>query len=321
MIDNLNFVKGAAQKKSLLPVLSHFCIRDGRITGSDGVITLSAPCDLSIETYPKAVPFVLAVNACKGKDIQLSMTPGGKLRVKSGKTSATVECSQEVYPELQPEGQLLSFTGDFMGALAMLRPFIGTNQQQAWSTGVLIRGNTLTVTNNVTLLEYTAADQLSPVPVNIPAVCLDEMLRIGEMPVSFQLSDRSISFHYPDGRWIRSPLLAIEWPPVEQILDQPINNSYQPDAQFFSDLKKLAPFADSDRRVFISPHFMASHADPSTGCRIECSRELHAAILNIDQVMKLKPMLESIDLSYYPKPCPFVGDSVRGVLTGVRFNG
>jgi hypothetical protein len=43
MLDSLQLVRGAVSKERLVPVLSHFAFRDGRVCGFDGRTYINAP--------------------------------------------------------------------------------------------------------------------------------------------------------------------------------------------------------------------------------------------------------------------------------------
>lgn len=41
-------------------------------------------------------------------------------------------------------------------------------------------------------------------------------------------------------------------------------------------------------------------------------------IFNIDMLQILKGVANKIDFTKYPKPCPFLGDRIRGVIIGMK---
>lgn len=320
ILDNLKFVKGATNSKSLLPVLSHFKIKDGRITGSNGTITMSAPFDLDMEAYPIADKFCDAVNICT-KEPEITITAAGRMRFVSGSRKAFVDCAQGEYPEFLPEGERRDFKADILGQLKRLRPFVGTDASRPWINGMLIDGNHITVSNNVVICRYEAEEAITDDPINLPSGVIDEIIRLGEMPTHYQVSERSATFHYEGERWIRTALLGTGWPDVSELLARPLNDAYPLGEELLDDVREILKFTGKERRIFISPNFVATHADPEEGARILSPRELSPAIFNVDLLLKLDGVADEIDLSYYPAPCPFIGQDLKGLIVGMRYNG
>lgn len=84
MLKELKFVQGAVGKKDLLPAMTHFQIQNGHVRSYNGTLALSSPLPFDIDCCPKAEQLVKAIGQCD-EVITLSMTPGNKLRVQSGK--------------------------------------------------------------------------------------------------------------------------------------------------------------------------------------------------------------------------------------------
>src|ERR1700748_928221 len=108
LLDSLKFVKGAVSRKDQLAALTHFGIKDGRITAYNGLIALSSPIALSLDCQPKAAPFIKAIEICESMEATpaLSITKGGKLTVAAGKGFRVhIECVEEnVHLTHEPEG-------------------------------------------------------------------------------------------------------------------------------------------------------------------------------------------------------------------------
>src|SRR5574337_929986 len=153
MLESLNFVKGAVAKKDLVPAMTHFHISNGRIQSYNGKISLSAPIALDVDCCPKADPFVRAIEACT-ETAQLHLTPSGKLAIRSGKFRAHIDSvPEEMFPELEPEGEPVSVDGDLLPALTQLYDLVGEDASRPWATGILLDGGSAFATNNVLLAE------------------------------------------------------------------------------------------------------------------------------------------------------------------------
>ena len=317
MLKELKFVQGAVAKKDFLPAMTHFVIEDGRVRAYNGMIALSSPLPFDIDCKPKAEPLVKAISNCN-ETVTLSMTPAGKLRIQSGKFRAFVDCIEEETAHVTPEGQEVQLDGEaVLEALKVIHPFIGDDASRPWTNGVLLRGQSAFATNNVILVEYWVGAQF-PFTVNVPRQAIREMLRINEPPTHAQVTDKSITFHYSDGRWVRAQLYESEWPDMAKVLDKQADATTV-DQRIFEALTTIKPFADKMGRVFISDGTLStSHDSNVEGASYEIPGLPFAGIYNIDMLNLLKGVAELADFTTYPQPCLFYGQKLRGAIIGMR---
>lgn len=316
MLDTLRFVLGAVAKKDFVAALTHFQIKDGFIKGHNGGITLCAPIDFDLNITPKATSFVKAVATCQGP-IALSMTGTGRLSVKSGKFRVYVECLEQEYPSINPEGASVDLpNGGLLKALQTLAPFIADDASRTWARGIMFRGQSAFATNNVVLLEYWLGHQF-PVPVNIPKAAVIEMVRIGEDPIRIQSDENSATFFYKDGRWLKTQLYSLEWPDLSKVLDRPSSQSVPPE-DLWDSLKSAEPFVDKLRRVYLRKGQISTDTGDNSGALIEVEALAHEGVYNIDYLLGLEDTAKTIDFSGYPGPVIFYGDKVRGAIIGMR---
>lgn len=315
MLDALKFVQGAVAKKDFVQALTHFHISGGFIKGYNGSLALCSPIDLDLEVTPKADQFIKAIATCKDT-VQLNMTPAGRLSIKSGSFRAFVDCIDEAYPDVQPEGEVLELDGALLEALKKLNPFIAEDASRQWARGILFRGRSAFATNNVTLVEYWLGYNF-PVEVNIPKPAVQELIRIGEEPTKVQVCENSVTFHYASGRWLRTQTYSTQWPDMAKILDRDSTQQPFPEG-FFEALADLLPFADDLQRVYFLNTRMATTPVEGLGASVDLVGLPEQGIYNIRQLQLLEAVAETIDLSQYPAPCLFYGDRVRGAIVGMR---
>jgi len=335
MLDSLKFIKGSVARKDFVPALTHFSIRNGVIRGSNGLICMAAPIGLDIDCQPKAQPFTKAVEICEDMDSTpaFSMTAAGRLTIKSGKFKVHIECSPEPYPDIQPEGESVEVQPGLLAAFKTLAPMIAEDASRPWARGILLRGGSAFATNNVVIGQYWVGSDFG-FDVNIPDECIKEILRVKMDPISIQATPRSITFHFPEGRWIKSQLLTTDWPNVAPVLDRPCSPAPVP-SDFFSDLARLAPYADAARRVFIRGSTLCTHVEEGSGASSvvewnEGSAESKTApelrgVYNIDLLRSLDGLVARMDLSLYPQPALFFGPDtdagypvLRGAVVGMK---
>lgn len=315
MFKELKFVQGAVAKKDFVPALTHFRIENGTVRGFNGNLALCSPINLGITASPKAIPFVKAIQACD-EGMTLSITPNGRLSVRSGSFRAYVECSEEPFPDVGPEGELIELTKPLLAPLKVLYNFVSDDSSRPWSKGVLLKGDMGFATNNIVLVQYWLGAKF-PIECIIPEAAIKEMIRINEEPSKIQVSKNNLTFHWPDGRWMRTQLINLEWPDLTPVLDVSSNPKQLPQG-FWEAVKKIHSFTDEMDRVFFRPNEISTSKEETVGATIE--------VLGIDfegcYCLKFLSMLDGCidraDFSSYPKPCMFFGPNFRGAIIGMR---
>ncbi|MGL5736667.1 MAG: hypothetical protein ACRCYS_17525 [Beijerinckiaceae bacterium] len=318
MLDALRFVQGAIQKNGITPELEHFIIKDGRVTGFNGYLALSAPIDLTIEAMPKAQLFHKALQAC-GDTVAISQTKAGRLHIKSGGFGVYIPCIDQTVFEAKPEGVSYAAPVGLAKAFARMLPFIGEDASRPWAMGLAIGSGTYTATNNVILLQVWDGHQLPT--INCPRFAVAEVARIKEDPVEIKVSDSSVSFIYADGKWLRSQVLSQEWPTekMNSILERPSNPAPLP-AGFFEAVDQLAPFAmdGAASPVFVTEEGISTGAAGSEEGAFYSIKGLPAGqAFRLKALQLLKEEVSAIDFGI--SPALFFGSGSRGALIGMNY--
>lgn len=314
MLSALKFVQGAVAKKDYQPALTHFRIRDGRVMGYNGTIALSSPIDLDLSATPQAIPFVKAIERCQ-KTTAIHMTPAGKLHLKSGKFKVTIECIEdsEVLDAIVPEGEHID-CAEFLHALNILRPYVAIDASRPWATGILLRGPSAFATNNIVLAEYWIGKVMPE--VNLPTAAVNELIRINEEPSSVMIGERSMTFFFSGDRWLRTQLLVTTWPDVSQILDRDGDFQPFPDG-LFDAVETLTPFVEETGRLHFRSGMVATSIDEGQGASVEVDGLPERGAFHYKHLLSLQGVATKIDFTQHPKPCPFRGDKLRGVILGM----
>lgn len=315
MIEDLKFVQGAVARRDYVQALTHFNIHNGRIQGYNGTLALSSPIQLNLNIKPKATEFAKAVQTCK-ETVQINLTPAGRLSIKSGRFRALINCIEDDFPDIEPEGEEFELEGGLLDALKTLNPFIGEDASRPWSRGVLFSGSSAFATNNIILMQYWLGHHF-PYVINIPKPAIQEILRIGKEPTGMQVSPRNITFHYEGGRWLRSQLYSTKWPDLNKVLSAENNPAPFPDI-FFEALEDLTPFMDDMSRVYFKEGKISTHEAEGEGATVEIKGLPDKGIYNIKLLKLLYEVAEKIDFNSYPKPSIFIGEKLRGAIVGMR---
>ena len=317
MLDALKFVQGAIQKNGITPDLEHYIIKDGRVTGFNGYMALSAPLPLDIEAMPKADLFHKAIKAC-GEKVSLTLTEAGRLHIRSGPFSAFVPCIERVVYEAQPEGESFAVPEGLAAAFATMLPFISDDASRPWAMGLSMANGCYTATNNVILLQQWTGHALPP--INCPRFAVAEVARVGVDPVEMRLADGALSFIYEDGRWLRTQLLTHEWPTetMSRILDKP--SEQEPvKPELFEAVRQLVPFLEER---FGAVHFedfqITTHPQGAEAGAAIAFEGLPAGLAFRAKALE---MLEGImtTIDWDTAPCLFFGQNMRGALIGMQY--
>lgn len=317
MLKELKFVQGAVAKKDLLPAMTHFRIEGGTVRSYNGTLAISSPLPFDIDCCPKADQLVKAIGLCDDT-ITLSITPGGKLRIVSGSYRDYIELVEGETPHVGPEGAPLDFDGQvLLDAFKLMYPFIGNDASRPWSAGILLNGQSAYATNNTCVVEYWLGAPF-PHQINIPRACIKEMLRVDEAPTHGQISGNSVTFHYEDGRWIRSQLLNVEWPleMIGKILNVPSNPVPVP-AELFTAIDKLKARADGTSRVYINNGLLTTSQQEEEGASYELDGIEFVGCYNMAMFALLNGVVETADFTLYPDPAMFFGGPMRGAIVGM----
>jgi len=322
MLKELRFVQGAVAKKDFIPAMTHFRIEGGHVRSFNGTIALSSPLAFDIDCTPQAATLVKAISQCGDEVIQLSVTPAGRLKVQAGKFKAFIELIEGDTPHIMPQGERVDFDGEkLMKALKVLFPFTGDDASRTWTNGVLLHDEFAFATNNVSVVQYWLGVK-TPVTVNLPKLAVTEMLRIGEAPTYAQIDRDSVTFHFPDERWVRTQLYETSWPDIGRILDVK-SNPVAVDERLFEGLDMLQPFADNIGRVFIKDEVMRTHPVGDTGeTELGASFDIPGFTPTGIYQMKILALLKGVathaDFSRYPEHTMFFGENLRGALAPMK---
>lgn len=318
LIEALKFVQGAVAKKSPLPVLTHFSIREKLVKGYNGAITICSPIPLDLDCQPKAIPFVKAIQACDDT-VHLALTATGRLTVKSGKFKSHVECSTEEFPDAQPGGEFYTLESGFVAALKILEPLIAEDASRPWARSILMRDGCFFATNNIAVVQYWVGHQL-PRPIAISHLVVNELIRIKEDPIQLQADDHSVTFHYEGGKWLKAQIVTDPWPDLDKIMNRESEQKPLPDELLVA-LQTVAPFTNDMRDVWFTEHGVTTSLEDGAGASYTIPGwETPLGWFDIDILSAVIPLADTFDFSHYPAPVLFYGKEgrLRGAIVGKK---
>lgn len=314
----LDFVKGAVAKKDFVPVLTHVSIKDGYIQAYNGIVTLCSPIDLALDCTPVALKFIKAIQTCR-ETVQMSITPTGRLSIKSKGFKTLVECSPTAFPSIELEGERLPLPGaGFIQALKILEPLIAEDASRPWARGILFSGKTATATNNVVVAQLWL-DFKFPIMINLPHMAVNELIRIKKEPVEMIVANNHATFIYDDGRWLRSQLNETKWPDINGFFKNRVDAKAQAVPEgFFDALRDIAPFVDAIGRAHIMPGKVSTSTDIDLATSVEVEGLDGGGIYNVSQLLLLEGIADKLNFTAHPAPAVFYGGNLRGSIIGMN---
>jgi hypothetical protein len=314
LLPAIRFVVGAVAEKDYVPSLQCLNVANGRVTAYNGAVSMSGPIDPTLPACrPNYEQFKKALRNI-GEPVASRLLDSNRLELRRGTSLRLVDCIEEGWPEVLPEGGLVELHGDLLDTLRPLEPFISRDATLSWQRGVLLKGDRAYATTGFVLVERRLP-KFFPVTINIPEYAVHQLLKAGE-PTHVQVAKDSATFHFPGERWLKTSLLPTSWPDVSQVLVSTETCSDLPDG-FFDALKNLRNDFAKDRCAYLRSGYIATTeeraleevpgVEESWGC------------YNADALLKLRTVARYFDLSRYPDPCPFTdGDRLRGVIVGMN---
>ena len=318
MLEALNFVKAAVNVNGLSTNHLHVTLGDGFVKSFNGSMALYSPIDLHIEASPKAIPFMKAIASCKDTDTTtMHLTPTGKLAIKSGKFKCFIDSIEDPFKDIEPEGDKIPLSKDFLEAMMVLSPFMSADSFKPWACSMLLTDNSIMVTNNVIAIEYWMKKKF-PVTVSLPKGTVKTLLSIKDVPTHMSMSANTATFYYEGGRWLRTSVNDLDQWPVEQlrtILNTPCTPT-PPLAGFFDGVKTLSPFASDFSGITFNEDGMSTSNHDNDGASLDFEG-LTQSHFHHKHLMLLAPIVDSIALDNWPKACVFYGKNLRGAIMGM----
>lgn len=321
MMASLNFVRGAINEKNLVQVLTHYCIHDGRIYGSNGRISIDAPFPV-LRDEPIVVPagpFYRAIDKCEQDPIIEFQGDHLLLKSKVRKMRRIrLPLSTDPYEKPVTMGDRYEVPANYDAALHRIREFVSKDASRPWAMGILHMEGYLYATNNVVLVR-TPLDWPDEYPIfGLPGFTVDEAIRLG-VPDSIWIAENQVAFEYKAADvWLRSVLYEAQWPDVRTMIPDTSDVPHLP-ADFKEVTQDMVPFNEDEKFPIVKySGKMISTLEGDMTAQDELADEVAEAAFHAIPLSMVLRVATHMDLSPYPKPCPFKGPDIEGVIVGVR---
>lgn len=315
MLTAVQKIRGAVATKDIIPDLTYYFISNGFIHASNGHITAAAPCPDDREYIVPASMFEKFLKAAEQPKITVT-EDGVKITSKSfrGNIQKIEKISVSYH---RPEGKRVEVDASFVAGLRKIRPFVSENATQPWAAAVHVNDNKLYATNNVVLarVDIGATNFHGALPV----LAIDFILNRQEKLVALSgIDDQNISFFWEDGSWVRTQLVIGEFP--QKGLDLlmaaeeptfPVTTdwlmAFNKVAQFCEGVICLAPDKIYDKRSEYQVETDALTPVPEGAAESRWNPKFLSDVLAV--ATHWQPQA-------WPKPAPFKGSNINGVIVG-----
>jgi hypothetical protein len=264
MLEALEFAFGAVPtNEGILPIFTQFLLSHGRVQASNGRISIDSPVkDLKVTGCLPAERLIKALRA-GGKKSHFSVTDGGKLSIKAGSFRALLPLTEAGnFPRAHPsEGSRHKIRKGFVALIKRMRPFVGDDATRPWVSNIVFDHDLILTTSNACIACFEAKGFT---PFSVPIFAVDEILRIGEDPMAYSVDAQSITFFWEDSSWLKSQLIAGEWP-IETVIKY-LSTKTKPKPlppDLSAAVEKLVPFCQDQKHPVI--HFSDKGISTSPG--------------------------------------------------------
>lgn len=310
-------VKEVVAKKALVPHLTYYLVKDGEIIATDGQVTAGAPFPQDRTFMVPAVEFDKVLNKL-GDTAEINIEEGAIL-VTKGRYRSRINTLKDidVFTFARPEGKMTKPPKDFVRSLRRLRPFVSDNATRVFAMAYRLRAGDMTVTNNISVARILLPACKIAFDHNIPVWAVDKVLGRGSGDLTaIQFTTTSFSFIFDDDSWLRTPLIDEKFP--DETLDNLLSATPEASVELTAEWREVcgtvASLCDSTLRI-LPDKITGGRGQAGTEGDIESEVKALTAwdLKTLEFVLGLAT---HFDPSYYPKPCPWRGADVRGLIMG-----
>lgn len=316
----LDFVKLAQVDKPNgvdLVAKTHCRLAGNFAVAFDGVLALGHPIEEELSICPHTYRLSDALAKCK-KAMSITQLDGDRLVIKSGNFRVVIPClNPAALPYARPDDRAGEVTDALKEGFAALNPIVSGTGHTHVESSLLLNNNSMVATDRQIMLEYWHGINL-PDGLAIPKAALTAVGKIKLQLVGIGVSDRTVTFHYENGAWLRTQLYAEPWPDVYSVLNRgdPHKGVDVPPA-FFDAVEAVAPFSDAGE-VYTTDKGLASHNTEAAGATYELKGVPPGLCFNAKYLLTMKDTAKRIDLVGSNGVSFFYGDRVRGAISQRR---
>lgn len=314
----LDFIKIAQHDKAGdLLARSHCRLAHGQAVAFDGVIAVGHPIEEELSVCPHTYRLIDALARCK-KAVSITQLDADKLVIKSGNFRAVVPClNHAALPYASPDVKVGEITDVIKEGFTALNPIISGTGNTVVEASLLLGNNSMVATDRNIMFEFWHGINL-PDGLAIPKAAVTAVSKISAPLVGIGVSDRTVTFHYDGGLWLRTQLYADPWPNIAGVLaGGDYYTAPEVPPSLMEAVAAVAPFSENGH-VYTFDGFVSSHGVEGVGATYVIEGLTPGYVYNAKHLLMIKDVAKRIDLIGKNGVSYFFGDRVRGAMTQVR---
>jgi len=307
MKDQIQWIARALPKKTILPVLNHINIENGRATAYNGEVALSVPVEIGFSARVEGKRFADAIKMADGK-IAISQLDNGSVVVKSKGLTVKVPASSDLFPEFPVSSPMYTVPFPIRQALDALRRFIAEDNARPMFRAIMFRGKSMFASNNVTIAEYWHGVDTN---FNFAISCetVEAILALKEEPSHMEIGNSWVRLHYSNGGWLHSSHTE-SWPDMSRFLDGDWTSLKPVPLGLWKALERVRPFCGELGRLTVSRGVLAAQ---------DASAEVDDLVGQGHYTAKHLSQLEGVaTYANFGTPLLWYNDKMRGVTYGFK---
>lgn len=314
-VRGLQFVSAVAEEEHANPSITHCRIGNRQVVATDGCLSLGYPIDDELDCCPHTLRFLSALLKCDGT-VQLTMLPHA-ISIKAGKFRAAVPMIDgNALPFYVPDPRICDLSDALRPALKVVSALATAGAARAILASVLVRAGSTFGTTGTALLE--AWHGLDLPTMALPKKSVDALLKIAEPLSGFGYGGNSATFYFESGAWLKTQLMAEQWPStIDALINQPTAAVPLP-ADLLAAYDAIGDFIDNGSGfVFFGDGHVRSEREPAVGAVYECSGIGRDDVcLDADLLDKVRPYMQTADFTTYKDKVFFFDaiQQVRGII-------
>lgn len=318
LLTALDFVKVANRDTEQGKFQQHVALVNKWAIASDGVLSAGHPIDEDLSCCPHTEQLTAALRKINGA---LSITQGdnGRLTLAGAKLKAQVPCLDiELMQAVHPDPMQWPLAEAVKAAMMVAAMYTKEGGTTVTENACFIGNGSCIGTNGKCLVE--AWHGVGMPELVVPRVFVIAVGKQEKSLEGFGFSDRSLTFYFEGGAWIRTQLYAEGYPAdgIRRVLSEPTQPVVIPE-DFFPGVDAVSPFHE-DGIVYMRDSVIQSGREADLASSYECKGLVtaHGQAFKAQQITAVAQFATQFDINTKDDRMYWFGETTRGIIMGIR---
>jgi hypothetical protein len=317
LAEALNFVAPASSDGTAAPYQAHARLAGNWIVASDGAISAGHPIEEELALCPHIGRLIDALNKA-GSTLAITERDNGTLMITGDKLRAVIPCIPgEEFPAFMPDPRVAAIDERIKEGFTKLLPLAKEDAERIVEISILLRANSMFSCNGQVIFEYWHGIDLPP-GMAIPKAFVAAVAKQSKKLEGFGFSDKSVTFYFEQGAWIRTQLYRNEWPDIDALFNVPAYPVPTPEG-LFEAVAAIQNFSEDGGVHFHDDKLKSSYDNyredgPVYGATFDVPGLQSGHSFTAKLLRLIEPVCEQFDYTSNEDRALFVGGNVRGVI-------